>query len=84
LPLFRYFREEAPQYAVIATGSLLEFVLAQPQFSIPVGRIGLHHLGPLMFEEFLSALGEEKVLAWIREYRLGEDVPHLVHEKLNE
>ena len=84
LPLLRYFREETPQYAVIATGSLLEFVLAQPQFSIPVGRIGLHHLGPLTFEEFLSALGEEKALAWIREYRLGEDVPHVVHEKLNE
>ena len=84
LPMLRYFREEAPQFAVIATGSLLEFVLAQPQFSIPVGRIELYHLGPLTFEEFLSALGEEKAIALIHDYRLGEDIVEPVHAKLNE
>lgn len=84
LPMLRYFYEEAPQYRVIATGSLLEFVLAKPEFSIPVGRIELHHLGPLTFEEFLRALGEEKALAKIENHHLGDDLAEPVHEKLNQ
>jgi predicted AAA+ superfamily ATPase len=83
LPMLRYFRETAPQYAVIVTGSLLEFVLAQPRFSIPVGRIDLHHLGPLTLEEFLGAVGEDKARAWMQAYRLGESVPGHIHDKLN-
>ena len=35
----RYFREEMPQLPVMAAGSLLEFVLAKHDFSMPVGRV---------------------------------------------
>jgi len=83
LPMLRYFHEEASAYRVIVTGSLMEFVLAEPEFSIPVGRIELHHLGPLTFEEFLQAIGEEKALARIRNYHLGDDMTGPIHEKLN-
>jgi len=83
LPMLRYFHEEAPAYRVIATGSLMEFVLAEPEFSIPVGRIELHHLGPLTFEEFLQAIGEEKALDRVRNCHLGDDLTGPVHEKLN-
>jgi uncharacterized protein len=84
LPMLRYFREEAPQFGVIVTGSLLEFVLAQPQFSVPVGRIELYHLGPLTFEDLLAALGQDKAVALVRGYRLGESIPESAHERLNE
>ena len=39
LGLLRYFYEETPEFAVVATGSLLEFALASPEFSLPVGTL---------------------------------------------
>jgi predicted AAA+ superfamily ATPase len=39
LAKLRWFAEDMSELPVIATGSLLEFVLAQHSFSMPVGRI---------------------------------------------
>ena len=57
----RYFYEELPALHVIAAGSLLEFILAEHEFSMPVGRIEYLHLGSMQFEEFLIAVGREKL-----------------------
>ena len=83
LSLLRYFYEEAPEYRIMVTGSLLEFVLSEPEFSIPVGRIELFYLGPLTFQEFLSATGEDKAVARLEHYSLGDTIQEPVHEKLN-
>ena len=83
LPLLRYFHEETPEFRVIATGSLLDFVLAEPTFSIPVGRLELFHLDPLSFEEFLLALGEKKALERIKTHHIADELPVDVHEKMN-
>jgi hypothetical protein len=83
LSLLRYFYEEAPEYRIMVTGSLLEFVLAEPKFSIPVGRIELFYLGPLTFQEFLSATGEDKAVSKLKRYSLGDTIPKPMHEKLN-
>ena len=48
----KYFCEDAPEYAVIAAGSLLG--VAQ-QKSFPVGKVAFMDLHPLSFGEFLSA-----------------------------
>lgn len=77
----RYFYEECPDLPIIAAGSLLEFVLAEPHFSVPVGRIEYFHLGPICFEDFLAALGEEKLLSWIRSFALGQEVPLPIHNR---
>lgn len=58
LKKIRYFYEEAKHIAVICAGSLLEFALDEEDFSFPVGRIQLYHLGPMTFDEFLIALNE--------------------------
>jgi len=55
LSKLRWFAEDAPDLAVIATGSLLDLTLAKYQYSMPVGRINCVHLEPLSFEEFLMA-----------------------------
>lgn len=62
----RYFYEEAPQLAVIAAGSLLEFVLGT--FSFPVGRVQFLQMHPLTFREFLSARGHERILPQMPEF----------------
>ena len=54
----KYFYENAPEYAVIAAGSLLG-VSIHEGVSFPVGKIDLLEIHPLSYVEFLKAVGEE-------------------------
>lgn len=56
----KYFAEKAPQYHVIAAGSLLEIAMHQND-SFPVGKVDFMHLYPLSFFEFLDAIGESRI-----------------------
>jgi predicted AAA+ superfamily ATPase len=78
----RWFAEDMPALPVIAAGSLLEFILAQPTFSVPVGRISMCHLEPLSFEEFLLAMNEDGLLDYIRSYRFPAEIPGIMHTRL--
>ena len=78
----RYFYEQMPQLHIIAAGSLLEFVLEDHQFSMPVGRIEYFHLGPMVFEEFLLAMGRQKLLDFLQSYSLPDTIPEPVGDEL--
>jgi uncharacterized protein len=78
----RWFAEEKPQLAVIATGSLLDFVLDEHEFSMPVGRINYMHLEPLSFEEFLLALGQNKLCDFLNQFNLTDNISATIHEHL--
>ncbi len=78
----RYFYEELPELHVIAAGSLLEFVLEEPSFSMPVGRIEYMHLGPMQLEEFLLAAGKDKLVTFLNEFSLGDNMPEPLHRQL--
>lgn len=54
----KYFNENAPQYAIVAAGSLLGISLHENQ-SFPVGKVSFLDLHPLSFSEFLIASGKE-------------------------
>ena len=56
----RYFYEQMPGLHVIGAGSLLEFVISQENFRMPVGRVQYLYLKPLSFLEFLDAVGENR------------------------
>ena len=58
LTSLKYFCEEAPQYSIIAAGSLLGVAL-HAGTSFPVGKVDRMHLYPLNFQEFLYAMGED-------------------------
>lgn len=58
LTSLKYFFEEAPQYSIIAAGSLLGVAL-HAGTSFPVGKVDRMHLYPLNFQEFLYAMGED-------------------------
>lgn len=81
LEILRYFYEEYAELPVIAAGSLLDFVLAAPEFSMPVGRIEYFHLGPLSFEDFLTALGETSLVDWMRNLSIRDTVPLPIHQQ---
>ena len=53
----KYFYEKAPQYHVIAAGSLLGISI-HPEDSFPVGKVEFLTLYPLNFTEFLLAMNE--------------------------
>ena len=59
IPFLRYCFERAPEYRVILTGSLLEFVLEADNYSFPVGRVEFLYLGPMTFEEYLAGTNNE-------------------------
>ena len=59
LTSLKYFYENAPQYAIVAAGSLLGVALHEGT-SFPVGKVDFMDLYPLSFREFLRALGEER------------------------
>ena len=57
----KYFQEKAPQYHVIAAGSLLGVAMHKND-SFPVGKVDFMNLYPLSFYEFLNAIGEKKMV----------------------
>lgn len=61
LKSLKYFQETAPQFHIIAAGSLLGIALHEGT-SFPVGKVDFCDLYPLTFREFLLACGEEKLL----------------------
>ena len=78
----RYFKENLPQQAVIAAGSLLEFSFQD--VSYPVGRIEFLHIFPMNFEEFLLARNREDLIQAISEANILHPLPQAIHEKLLE
>jgi len=56
----RYFYEQMPDLHVIGAGSLLEFVMSQESFKMPVGRVQYLYMKPLSFLEFLDNVGESR------------------------
>ena len=53
----KYFCENAPQYHIMAAGSLLGVALSR-QESFPVGKVDILHIYPMDFEEFMRACGK--------------------------
>lgn len=84
LAKLRWFYENLPELPVIAAGSLLEFVLAKHQFSMPVGRISYAHLEPMSFEEFLDSCGEYKLIESLQEFQIESPFNKVIHERLLE
>lgn len=76
----RFFYEQYPELHVIAAGSLLEFALSElPSFG--VGRIRSLFLYPFSFNEFLHAVGENKLLDAIQRAKPEKPLSELVHKK---
>ncbi|RAP36645.1 AAA family ATPase [Legionella quinlivanii] len=82
LSKLRWFAEDLPQLAVISAGSLLEFILGEHSFSMPVGRVSYMHLEPLSFDEFLLANDKESLYDYLNQYDLSVEVPSAIHEQL--
>ena len=67
LTSLKYFAEKAPQYSIIAAGSLLGVAMRRQKYSFPVGKVDMLRLYPMDFEEFLWAVGQDKLCGLIHE-----------------
>lgn len=77
----KYFCENAPEYHVIAAGSLLGLAVGREKYSFPVGKVDMKTLYPMDFEEFLLALNEESLVTKIQNcYDNNTQMPQAVHE----
>ncbi len=82
LTSLKYFYEEAPEYHVIAAGSLLGIAINRKNYSFPVGKVQMINMYPLSFKEFLVAVGRENLIEEIQKHfqdnsRMDKDIHEL-------
>ena len=86
LTSLKYFYEDAPEYHIIAAGSLLGIAINRDKYSFPVGKVQMLNMYPLSFKEFLIAVGRENLIEEIEKHfnnneKMDEDI-HLLCLKL--
>lgn len=81
LTSLKYFCEEAPDYHVVAAGSLLDIAVNRGRYSFPVGKVDIMTMYPMDMEEFMLALGEEDLVSRIREcFNNDQPMPAALHD----
>ena len=82
LTSLKYFYEQAPEYHLIAAGSLLGVSVGKSG-SFPVGKVNFLTMVPMTFIEYLAAFGEELLAEKLSGIESPESLPEPIHEKLN-
>ncbi len=78
----KYFCEEAPQYHILAAGSLLGVSLSKGD-SFPVGKVDFLRMYPVTFREFLNA-DEPQIYEFIENLSEPTPLPEVVLNRLTE
>ena len=80
LTSLKYFAEDAPEYFVVAAGSLLGVAMTSGQFSFPVGKARILPFFPLDFGEFLRATGNAELASRVElSFATNEQLPVALH-----
>lgn len=83
LNALKYFKEDAPEYAVACAGSLLGVAMREKGRSFPVGQVDFVNLYPLTFVEFLES-NDDRLANIVRKWKVEEPLPQTILEELNE
>lgn len=77
----KYFCEDAPNYHIIVAGSLLGVAVNRAKFSFPVGKVDMKTMYPMDMEEFMIAMGEEKLATQVRKcFETNTAMPSALHD----
>ncbi len=79
----KYFYEKAPEYHIIAAGSLLGVSLGKTT-SFPVGKVNFMTIYPLSFSEYLYAIDETLIADKVKQDGGLVALPEILHTKLEE
>lgn len=77
----KYFCEDAPQYHIIAAGSLLGVAIRKKNMSVPVGKVQILRMYPVTFKEFLQA-SDERTYRYVNSLDVIELLPDIILSKL--
>ena len=77
----KYFREEAPQYHIIAAGSLLGVAVKKRKMTVPVGNVKIINMFPVTFREFLRA-SDLRTYEYIESLDEIRHLPEIILNKL--
>ncbi len=77
----KYFRDEAPQYHIIAAGSLLGVAVKRRKMTVPVGKVKIINMFPVTFKEFLRA-SDTRTYDYIESLEEISHLPEIIMNKL--
>lgn len=77
----KYFCEDAPQYHIIAAGSLLGVAIRKKNMSVPVGKVQILRMYPVTFKEFLQT-SDERTYRYVNSLDVIEPLPDIILSKL--
>lgn len=77
----KHFCEKAPQYHIIAAGSLLGVAVRKRRMSVPVGKVDIVRMYPITFREFLRA-ADPNTFGYIEAMTEVRHLPEIVLNKL--
>lgn len=81
LTSLKYFCENAPDYHIIALGSLLGVAVSREKFSFPVGKVDMLTMYPMDMEEFMLAMGEKNLVEQIKNcFHTNSSMPSALHD----
>ncbi len=76
----KVFCEEAPQYHIVAAGSLLGVAVNREKYSFPVGKVDELSMYPMDFEEFLWAMNHTTLgLEIENHFNCDKSMPNALH-----
>ncbi len=81
LNCLKYFCEDAPEYHIMAAGSLLGVAVKKRRMTVPVGKVRVVRMYPLSFKEFLHA-SDIHTYEYIEQLTAIEKLPEIILNKL--
>lgn len=81
LNCLKYFCEDAPEYHIMAAGSLLGVAVKKRRMTVPVGKVRVIRMYPLSFKEFLRA-SDIHTYEYIEQLNAIEKLPEIILNKL--
>jgi len=77
----KYFCEDAPDYHIIAAGSLLGVAVRKKKMSVPVGKVQIIQMYPITFKEFLRT-SDPQTFTYVNTLEHIEPLPEIILNKL--
>ena len=81
LNALKYFCEDAPEWHIIAAGSLLGVAVKRRRMTVPVGKVQMIRMYPITFKEYLRA-GAPSTYKYIEAMEQPQHLPLIIFDQL--
>ena len=81
LNALKYFCEDAPEWHIIAAGSLLGVAVKRRRMTVPVGKVQMIRMYPITFKEYLRA-GAPSAYKYIEAMEQPQHLPLIIFDQL--